>query len=469
MAVDAARRSTIAVPPEWGIEPIPASHRFLGFVDYFALWASLGVGLLVLVAGTFLVPGLGLGQALTAIVVGTLIGNLLLALAGVIGSETALPTMVLMRPALGVRGSLLPTALNVVQLIGWGSFEIFIMAQAANGIAKRMLGIDAYVGWAVAVAAFCTLLAIGGPLAVVRQWLKKFAIWLVLGTSIYLTVYLVTRYDVVALLAAPGTGNLPFWIGVDLVIAMPVSWLPLVADYNRFASRSGPAFWGTYLGYLIANVWFFALGATFVLVLKAQDIVPAILSVAGGWLALLLLVTDETDNGFANIYSTAVSMQNAAPRASQRRLIVVTGAVCLTIAVLANIAQYEIFLFLIGAFFVPLFGVQAADYFMVSRRRYDAEALTADPPRGVVPGVRWPAIVIWLLGFVLYQWIAPTGIEGWKAFFGSPFRAAGLPFPLDAVAVRVGASIPSFVVTFALYALVGRRSRPSVTGGKSIS
>jgi nucleobase:cation symporter-1, NCS1 family len=460
MATDAARRSNVEVPPEWGIEPIPLAYRSLGFIDYFALWSSLGVGLLVLVAGTFLVPGLGLGHALAAIVIGTLIGNLLLASAGVIGSETALPTMVLLRPALGVRGSLLPTALNVLQLIGWGSFEVFIMAQAANGISKRVLGIDAYPGWALAIAAFCTLLAIGGPLAVVRQWLKKFAIWLVLGTSTYLTWYLLAHYDIAALLAAPGNGSLPFWIGVDLVIAMPVSWLPLVADYNRFASRARTAFWGTYIGYLIANVWFFALGATFVLVLKAQDIVPAILSVAGGWVALLLLVTDETDNGFANIYSTAVSLQNAVPRVAQRRLIVGVGAICLAIAVLANMAQYEIFLFLIGAFFVPLFGVQAADYFVVSRRRYDAAGLVANPPRGAVPGVRWAAVAIWLAGFVLYQWIAPTGIEGWKTFLGGIFHALRLPFPLDAVAIRLGASIPSFLFAFVLYVLVGRRPQP---------
>jgi putative hydroxymethylpyrimidine transporter CytX len=470
MATQTARRSVVEAPPEWGIEPIPDSHRFLGFVDYFALWSSLGVGLLVLVAGTFLVPGLGLSQALSAIVLGTLIGVLLLALAGVIGSETALPTMVLLRPVLGVRGSLLPTALNVVQLIGWGSFEIFIMAQAANGIGQRVFGVgNAYAGWAVAIAAFCTLLAIGGPLAVVRRWLKKFAIWLVFITSVYLTWYLVTQYDVAALLAAPGNGTLPFWSGVDLVIAMPVSWLPLVADYNRFSSGTRPAFWGTYIGYLVANVWFFALGATFVLALKVQDIVPAILSVAGGWVALLLLVADETDNGFANIYSTAVSLQNAVPRVAQRWLIVGVGVACLGVAIAlgSSLAQYEIFLFLIGAFFVPLFGVQAAHYFVVSGRRYDAAGLAADPPRGAVTGIRWTAVGIWLLGFVLYQWIAPTDIAGWKALLGGVFGALRLPFPLDAVATRFGASIPSFLFAFTLYALVGRRARlPRADGSR---
>src|SRR5437764_10345884 len=101
-------------PPEWGIEPVPPSERKLGFVDYLVLWGDLGIGLLVLLAGSFLVPGLSLGQALGAIVIGSLIGSLLLALAGWIGSETAVPTMVLLRPVLGIRGSYVPTALNVL-------------------------------------------------------------------------------------------------------------------------------------------------------------------------------------------------------------------------------------------------------------------------------------------------------------------------------------------------------------------
>ncbi|MEW6398643.1 MAG: cytosine permease, partial [Bacillota bacterium] len=83
-----SRRPRIQAPPQWGIGPVPVEHRLLGFLDYFALWSSLGVGLLVLLAGTLLVPALGMGPALLAIVVGTLIGNALLALVGLVGSRT---------------------------------------------------------------------------------------------------------------------------------------------------------------------------------------------------------------------------------------------------------------------------------------------------------------------------------------------------------------------------------------------
>lgn len=457
MAVQALRRPRVGSPPEWGIEPVPATHRFLGFLDYFALWSSLGVGLLVLLAGTLLVPGLGFGQALLAIVVGTAIGNLLLALAGSIGSDTAVPTMVLYRPALGIRGSYLATVLNVIQLIGWGAFEVFIMGSGASRISKTLFGAELLVPWMLLFAAVATLLAIGGPLLVVRRWLRRFAIWLVYASALYLTWYLATRYDIRALLAAPGDGKLPFWLGVDLVIAMPVSWLPLVADYNRFARHTGAAFWGTYIGYFVANIWFYALGALFVLALKTADLVPAIMSVTGGWAALVLLLVDETDNAFANIYSTTVSVQNIVPRASQRSLAVLVGAICFVLAASLDIARYEIFLFLIGSFFVPLFGVLAADYFLI-RRRYDIGQLYREGGaywyRG---GVHWPGLLAWAMGFLVYQWIVPTGIPGWTSSLGSVFRWLHLPFPLSATLPWLGASVPSFLVPLILYTALTRK------------
>ena len=425
----------IKVPPEWGIEPVPEEHRLLGFLDYFALWSSLGVGLLVLLAGTLLVPSLGLGQALLAIVIGTLIGNLLLALAGVIGSDNAIPTMVMLRPVLGIRGSYLPTFLNLIQLIGWGAFEVIIMAEAANTISQTLFGFSNYLLWAFLFAAWCTILAIGGPLVVVRQWLEKFAVWLVYGTSIWLTYYLFTNYDIGGLLRAPGAGELPFWLAVDLVVAMPISWMPLVADYNRFARDAGKAFWGTYLGYFVANVWFYGLGALFVLALATGDLIPAIMTVTGGWVALILILVDETDNAFADIYSAAVSGQNVLTKARQWWLAVAVGVICFVLAAKVPIAQYEGFLLFIGSVFSPLFGVLAADYFVLRKRHYDVEELYR--PLGAYwyrQGFNARAIIAWALGIAVYQAIAHY-----------------VPW--------LGASVPSFVAAFILYLLFAGLSK----------
>ena len=125
--------------PSWGIEPVPERLRVLGIFDGFLLWANLSVSLLVIVAGAFLVLpasdfglALSLPDALGAIVAAAIVGNLLLALGGLIGADARVPTMVLMRAPLGRRGSYLPTGLNVVQCLGWSVFELIVIATGAS-------------------------------------------------------------------------------------------------------------------------------------------------------------------------------------------------------------------------------------------------------------------------------------------------------------------------------------------------
>ncbi len=457
-----------------GIEPVPQEQRRLSALDLAVLWGDLGVGLLVLAAGALLVPGLGTADALLATVVGSVIGVLLLAVAAYAAAQAGVPTMVLTRAAVGLRGSALPTLLNVIQLLGWTSFEVLVMAQFADGIVSRAFGVSAYAFWALIVAVFCTLMALGGPLVVVRQWLEKFGVWVMLATTVALFAFLATRYDLGAVLATRGTGELGFWAAVDIVVSLPVSWFPLVADYNRFARSREASFWGTFVGYLLANVSFFALGILFVLALgtdpnhlnaelvgalAGSSLVLGAVAIPLGWLGLLVILADETDEGFANIYSTAVSAQNVLARIPQRALIVAVGVAGFVLAILLRNTDYEAFLFLIGSFFVPLLGVVAADFFVVRRGRYDERELFA---RGgsywYQGGVNAAAIVVWLAGFLLYQWISPTTVEAWEAAYGGVFTALGLPFPL-VLPVSVGATIPSFVLTFVVYAVAGRLSR----------
>jgi len=315
--------------------------------------------------------------------------------------------MVLLRPVLGIRGSYIPTILNILQLIGWGAFEIIVMAEAANGISQKLFGFSSFIFWVALFSLWCTLMAVGGPLMVVREWIEKFAIWLVYGITIFLTWYLFSHYDIGALLRKPGTGELPFWIGVDLVIAMPISWMPLVADYNRFARKAGAAFWGTYLGYLVANVWFYALGALFILALGTGDLIPAILALTGGWVALVLILVDETDNAFAAIYSAAVSGQNIIPKVPQWVLVAIVGGICFVLGATVPIAQYEEFLLLIGSVFVPLFGVLAAQYFFVEKGGYKTEELyKAQGAYWYAGGFNWRGMIAWVLGVAIYHYIA---------------------------------------------------------------
>src|SRR5581483_6986576 len=258
--------------------------------------------------------------------------------------------------------------------------------------------------------------------------------------------------DLSAILATPGTGELSFWLGVDIVVALPISWFPLVADYNRFARSRSASFWGTFVGYLLANIAFFGLGLLYVIALNTDvahlnDELVGFLggSALLGGLALLIILADETDEGFADIYSAAVSTQNLLSRVPQRALIAAYATIGFVLAIVLANADYEWFLLLIGSFFIPLLGVILADYF-VARGRYVADELFAEAGRyWYQGGVNALAVAAWLVGFLVYQWIAPPA---------ALTHALGEAF--SPLASPIGATIPSFAIAFALYAVVGR-------------
>jgi nucleobase:cation symporter-1, NCS1 family len=459
------RGSRDRAAPSTGVLPVADRERRFSGLDLFVLWGDLSVGLLVLVTGTLLVPALGFRQALLAIVLGSLVGCVPLALVGLAGAREGLPGMVLLRPVLGVRGSFAPSVLNLVQLMGWTAFEFWAMASIANEVSRRLWGLDAYALWLLVVALLCTGLAIGGPVVVVRRWLERFGVYLVLAVGGWNTFKLVSAPGLLAIWRRPGAGGLPFWLAVDLVIAQPISWLPLVADYNRFARRGSRTFVGTSAGYAIGNVWFYVLGALLVLLAGAPgDVVglgTSIAALAGGSVVLVALFVGESDEAFANIYSWAVSAQNLLPRAPQRLLIGVVAAVATWLALVVTVGSFELFLFLIGSVFVPLFAVFAADYFVLGNAGHDAAELFRPGGRyWFRDGVRWRAFVPWIAGAALYQWCVPTGPEWWVSSVQRLF-AGGLHLPFPLFDSAVGASLPSFGVAFALSLVLLRRSQPS--------
>ncbi|HEX6231223.1 MAG TPA: cytosine permease, partial [Actinomycetota bacterium] len=339
--------------------------------------------------------------------------------------------------------------------IGWTAVEFWAMGEVANVASVRLVGLDARNLWLAVVAVVCTGLALGGPILVIRRWLERFGIYVLIGAAVWITVEVLAAGDLGSIWRAPGEGGLPFWLAVDLVIVMPISWLPLAADYTRFARPGSRAATGTYVGYLIGNVWFYSLGVLLALAAGASadavGIGTSIVVLAGGGLALGALLVGESDNAFADIYSAAVSTQNVLPDVPQRALVAAVGAVGFLLALAFTMERYELFLLLIGSVFVPMFGVFAAEYFIRWHGRFGEEALFASN------GVRWRAFLPWIAGFVLYHWSVPTGPTAWTDAVQTVFvEWLRLPFPL--LGSRLGASLPSFVVAFALGLLLSRRA-----------
>ena len=451
---------------EPGIAPIPPEQRSLSAFDLAILWGDLGIGLLVLVTGGLLVPALGFGTAVAVIVAGSVIGVSLLGLVASAGAHHGLPTMVLFRPVLGIRGSWIASTLNVVQLVGWVAVEYWAMSYVADLVSERVFGFSARGLWLAVVAVVCTVLALWGPVGVTKVWLERFGAWVTVGICAVLTPLVITS-DLGPLQSAvpatfPNIGQ-----ALDLVIAMPISWLPLVADYTRFATGSRSAFTGTSAGYFIANVWLYSLGALIVLnapvTASPEGIAAGILAVAGGSLAGILflvgLLAGETDEAFANLYSTAVSIQNVIPRISHRALVIGVSAVGALLAATLSMVAYESFLFFIGSVFVPLFGIFAADHFVTRRRRVDLAGLYANG-RGYwfTRGFRMGPVVPWVIGFFVFHWVNPSPLGWWMeamaAMFGEPLsmRLSWLP-----------GSLPAFLVAFAVTLMM-----PRIGGARSV-
>jgi putative hydroxymethylpyrimidine transporter CytX len=353
--------------------------------------------------------------------------------------------MVLLRPVLGIRGSYVPTVLNVLQLIGWTIFEFVVMGVAASTISRTLFGTGSFAVWAAVFALIVILMGVGGPIGVVRQWLEKFAVWIALATGVWLTILVFTRYDVHALLRHAGDGSLTFGIGVDLAIALPISWLPMVADYNRFSHSTRRGFLGTMLGFFVTNAWFLALGAMLLLgsnVAQAPRDFASAIALTAGWVALLILLADETHNAWADLYSSAVSLQNLFPKARQRWLIVGLGIACFLAAVFIDITRYQNFLFVVGSLFIPLFGILTADYFVLRRRGYHvAEFYKPHGAYWYAGGVNVPAVLIWVAGIVVYHLANP-------ATLGAIFPAWQKLVP--AALGTAGGSLSSFVAAFLL-------------------
>ncbi len=433
--------------PSWGIDPVPDRLRVLGTFDTLLLWTNLGISLLVLVAAAYF--GLSLKQAVLATVVGGLIGNAMLGVAGLIGADARVPTMALQRAPLGQRGSYLATGLNVLQCLGWSIFEITVIATAAAALSDRVFGFHATWVWKLVFGAVALALALLGPIGFVRRFVRKIGIWAVAASIVYLAVWILRNGDVGRLWHEGGHGG-SFWLGVDLVIALTVSWVPLVADYTRFSRDRRAAFWGAGIGYLLPTLFQFGFGAILVLSHPSIDGPTAVLTTVaaggvGSVLALLALTVDETDEAFANVYSTAVSLQNLVPRASQRALIVGVAVTATAISLPLDLTRYQQFLLLLGAFFVPLFGVLLADW-IVAGCHYEP----GDVFRG--PALRPGMIGAWLVGFCLYEWLAQTQDLGfWTDFLAKLHPLHG----------GIGASLPSFAASFALafaVSLVSRRA-----------
>ncbi|WP_405486815.1 purine-cytosine permease family protein [Nocardia sp. NBC_00511] len=403
---------TIADKPDHQEAPLvldTAPPRTLGFTDQAAFWLNLGVSLIGFSgAAVVLLPAgqtlpLPIAGALLATVLGTVLGAAMVAGPGAVGTLTGAPAMAVLRGLFGTKLSYLPTAANIVQCIGWGVYELTVIALGVSALTH-----DKVPHWIVIVAAgiLSTTMAIW-PLSSVRA-LRKYVSAAVAIAMLYFTVQLLRQ----PIPAQPQTSWSGFWPAVDSALAVSISFVPLAADYTRHSRSAKTAAGATVTGYSIAQIWCYLLGIIAILQSGGDSgkIFDSFLGVTAGWLFFAVLVLRESDQSFANIYSTAMSIQNLLPRVDRRLL---AGLVGLAVTLLAlpvhDFTSYANFLVLIGSVFVPLCAVLIVDYFFGrGRRGWDLTQHSPARPLMLLP---------WAIGFVTYQLFNPGSISWWTKFW----------------------------------------------------
>ena len=409
------------------LTPIPLAGRVFGWSAHAALWFSLGVGLLVMQIGAYLVPAVGTKEALLAIVLGSVIGAGLLAWTARIACDSGLSSAGLMHAAYGSGFAKLPVVLNIVQLVGWTTFELVVMRDGTAAIAQKSFGLDLAGSSGVLLTtllwgAVLTALMAGSMLTLVRKFIGRYGLPLVVLSLLWLSWQFVQKLlaaDIHAFWHRPGDGSIGLLSAMDLVIAMPVSWLPLVADYARHGRQVRSAMSGTWLGYALANIWCYALGVMIASVAApGTDLVTALLLAQGGLLALGLILVDEIDNAYGDVYSGSVSAHSLAPWWSIRRWGLLMAVACTGLALVLPIHSLEPFLLMLSSVFVPLYGVilgRLSQGTNVSQRQIDPLAAA-----------------LWLAGIAIYHLLGQYAPQFGSALptLATVFIAAWLTRPL---------------------------------------
>lgn len=383
------------------IEPIGEKSRNLNGPDFFLLWAGAAVSLAEIWAGGLLAP-LGFAMGFLVIIIGHLIGNTPLAFGGIIGSKTGFPSMVAIRPSFGVRGSYFATILNLVQLIGWTGVMLWIGGKAAQAVwPMPFLG---FRGWILIAGIATTIWAAIGHRY--WKWLHRIAVTALIALSFIMTYVVLKKYGLGQLLAFSSKDSMPFMLGLDLVIAMPISWLPLVSDYSRYGKGTVSTFLGTWIGYFIVSSWMFIIGLAAAIATNTSvpDTMVLQLMVSLGLIlpAIIIVLFSTFTTTFLDIYSTSVSALNIWPGLGEKRGSIFFGIMGTALALMFPAAAYENFLLFVGSVFCPLFGVVLADFFFLRKQRYFEDGIDGRNGYWYKGGFNPWAFVAWGTGFGLY-------------------------------------------------------------------
>ncbi len=405
------------------IRPLSMQQRTVGFFGVFSIWVAANFVITTILTGMLLLPDISFMDALKVIFLGSAIGAIPIALMGRVGTNTGLPTMVITRAAFGQKGSILPAAANTIILVGWSWIQAYMAGMSFDYAVNYLTGYSNINLFTILTQAIVVLITIYGIRGI--DTAQRFISTAMLILSFMVFYKLFTAYDVHALIQLQLTENpeTTFIIAFDIVIATAFSWMSSVCDYNRSAKSETGGMVATYLGYVLASMVAFGLGAAvggFSLALgMEQTHDPVVLLAAHGFgliAAIVVFLSVVSTNAMA-LYSANMSFLNVFPKTSFWKTAIVLGIITVSGALLKErlMTHFFDFVLFIATLYIPIFAIVLADYYIVKKRRYDAEDIALDN-KGLyryVKGVHPAAYVAYVLSaaFALYfTYVSPLAI-----------------------------------------------------------
>lgn len=356
------------------------SEKRTSIFENSLIWFGAGVSLAEIMTGTFLAP-LGFSKGLLSILVGHLIGCFLLFLAGYMGGKTRMSAMETVTLSFGRKGAFLFAMLNVLQLVGWTAIMIYDGALAANGA----LPCGRWV-WALVIGGLIILWLVIGIQSLGKVNVIAMSALFVL--TIVLSFVIFRRGD----LSAAAEGGLSFGAAIELNVAMPLSWLPLISDYTREAEKPAAASAWSAAVYGLVSCWMYIIGLGSALLAGTSDIAEIMLAAGLGIAGLVIIVLSTVTTTFLDAYSAGISSELFSEKIDGKKVAIAAAAVGTAAAIVFPMDDFTDFLYLIGSVFAPMIAVMIADFFILKRAHNEETVYVKN-------------LVIWFIGFLLYRWL----------------------------------------------------------------
>ena len=345
------------------------------------IWFGAGVSLAEILTGTYFAP-LGFGKAMAAILLGHLIGGLMMFAAGMIGAKERKSAMETVKMSFGNKGSLLFAFLNVLQLIGWTAIMIYDGALAADGMLHTGLW-----AWALVIGGLIALWIIIGLTNLGKINTIAMAALFILSLILFKVIFFGTQT------AAPmvDDGSLTFGAAVELAVAMPLSWLPLISDYTREAEKPFAATLVSVVTYSLVSIFMYMIGMGAAIYTGEYDIAQIMLKTGLGIVGLLIIVFSTVTTTFLDAYSAGVSSVSISDKIKEKWAALIVTVIGTIAAIVYPMDNITAFLYLIGSVFAPMVAVQIADYFILKKADAQGQYFV------------WKNLIIWLIGFIAYR------------------------------------------------------------------